>query len=108
MEALDAFWDDEDIHGEAHAAAFGEDQAPPATFQGPRQLLLEAAPCAACHKSFTPATSTQSVVCDRCNNPFHLRCTKLKQIPVTYWYCAKCAAHHHARGLQCPTEDLAL
>lgn len=48
------------------------------------------------------------MICDRCNDPFHLRCTPLKALPPTYWYCGKCAAHHQSRGLQCPTEDLQL
>ena len=48
------------------------------------------------------------MVCDRCNAAFHLRCTRLQAVPATYWYCKRCTSHIHGRGIQCPTEDLAL
>lgn len=75
--------------------------------QGPRQLLLESAHCAACHQNFGH-NEARSVVCDRCNTPYHLRCTKLKRVPDTYWYCVLCTKHIASRGIQCPCEDLEL
>lgn len=47
------------------------------------------------------------MICDRCNRPYHTRCTNLRVPPTTYWYCTECAAHIRARGYVCPTEDLA-
>lgn len=79
--------------------------AAPDTTPGPRQLLLESAPCATCDGRL-PMDSKHSVICDRCNRPFHLRCTRLKAVPATYWYCRECAAHIRGRGICCPTEDL--
>jgi len=85
----------------------GETPAVLPTLPGPRQLLLEAAPCAACHQDIT-GKGSKSLICDRCNAAFHLRCTSLRQVPATYWFCATCQAHIRARGISCPTEDLAL
>ena len=102
MAALEAFEADEDVDGLPFVCA--EDAPPPVL--GPRQLLLESAPCSACDG--TIAREAASLVCDRCNSAFHLRCTKLRAIPATYWYCRRCMSHIHSRGIRCPTEDLAL
>jgi hypothetical protein len=75
--------------------------------QGPRQMLLEAAPCSQCSKPFS-GEGKLSVICDRCNAPFHLKCVRLTNPPPTYWYCQGCSSHIAARGLQCPTEDVLL
>ena len=48
------------------------------------------------------------MVCDRCNAPFHLRCTSLHHLPPTYWYCDACRCHIHARGIACATKDIPL
>lgn len=74
---------------------------------GPRQLLLESAPCHSCHQDI-PADSSQGLICDKCNRPFHLSCLSLPAPPPTYWYCSACIAHINARGIECPTEDLEL
>lgn len=74
---------------------------------GPRQLLLEAAPCHKCAGDI-PKDSACSVICDRCNHPFHLKCVQLEAPPSTYWYCPACSTHIAARGIDCPTEDLLL
>ena len=80
---------------EAFEASTHIDGDPPTTFLattpapgplGPRQLLLEAAPCHACSKDIE-ANSSTSLICDRCNKPFHLSCTSLTSTPPTYWYC---------------------
>lgn len=84
------------------------DTTPPTSFtavQGPRQMLLEAAPCTSCKRPFT-GTGAASVICDRCNAAYHLPCARLKSVPPTYWYCASCDAHIKARGITCPTEDI--
>ena len=107
MAAFEAFEQDPDIHGEAHCLMFAEETAATAPLQGPRQLLLEAAPCAACDQALG-ATEAKSLICDRCNAPYHLRCTSLHTPPPTYWYCTKCAHHIRSRGYQCPTEDIPL
>lgn len=80
---------------EAFEASPHIDGDPPTTFLttahapsdlGPRQLLLEAAPCHTCGKDIAKE-SASSLVCDRCNKPFHLACTSLTAVPRTYWYC---------------------
>ena len=104
-EAFEVFANDDNLDGDEATPA--ERPPAPAAALGPRQLLLESAPCATCHNPFTP-TGASSVVCDRCNRPYHLRCTRLHRAPATYWYCRECAAHIRARGYMCPTEDVAL
>ena len=74
---------------------------------GPRQLLLESAPCSSCGSTIA-TDEPASLVCDRCNAVFHLRCTGLHQVPATYWYCKQCRSLIHGRGIRCPTEDIAL
>jgi transposase InsO family protein len=103
--ALDAFELDTCLDGDDPAlyVADAADSLP----LGPRQLLLESAPCHACSRDIA-ASSRTSVVCDRCNKPFHLACVALGEVPRTYWYCSKCSSHHRAHGLTCPTQDLAL
>ena len=70
-------------------------------------MLLEASPCRRCSQDI-PADSRLGLVCDRCNQPYHLSCLGLADIPATYWYCPECAAHIAARGITCPTEDIQL
>ena len=70
-------------------------------------MLLEAAPCSQCQLPFQ-GEGEESVVCDRCNAPFHLKCIRLSCVPPTYWYCKGCSSHLVARGLSCPTEDILL
>lgn len=103
-EALAVFEADPHLDGDADVPL--PDAALPATTQGPRQLLLEAAPCSSCHTHFTPHAA--SVICDRCNAPYHVRCAGLHRTPATYWYCKLCTTHIHARGYKCPTEDIPL
>lgn len=77
-------------------------------FLGPRQALLEAAPCAACHHSISQRAATASIVCDGCNSAYHLGCTSLRAVPSTMWYCNPCTRHIAARGAQEAAEDIAL
>ena len=70
-------------------------------------MLLEAAPCSIFQLPFQ-GEEKLSVVCDRCNASFHLRCVRLSAVPPTYWYCQGCSSHLTARGLSCPTEDVLL
>ena len=72
---------------------------------GPRQQLLESAPCSRCHQSIV-AMSLASIVCDGCNAAFHLSCVGMKEVPVSYWYCNTCAKHIRARGCKEPAEDV--
>ena len=65
------------------------------TLLGPRQALLEAAPCAVC-KQCILATSATSIICDGCNGAYHLACVGLKAAPATYWYCGTCNQQLHA------------
>ena len=74
---------------------------------GPRQLLMEQAPCHRCNDDI-PSDSATGIICDRCNRPFHLRCLDLTATPPTSWYCPTCSSHIQARGITCPTEDLEL
>ena len=106
LAALEAFAGDPTVDGDPADLLPPTPNAPSATL-GPRQLLLEAAPCTACHTDFA-TSGVGRVVCDRCNAPYHLRCTRLKALPPTYWYCRQCATCIRARGIRCPTEDLAL
>ncbi len=104
MHALDA---DRDLDGDPHPTLPADDAPAPSQLLGPRQLLLEAAPCAACNQHLPP-DDPHTLVCDRCNAPYHLRCTSLTTVPRTNWFCKGCARHIRARGIQCPTEDVEL
>ncbi len=104
--ALDALTTDPHLDGDPPTIFLDELATTHATL-GPRQLLLEQAPCTRCHKDIPP-DSTSGIVCDHCNKPFHLSCTSLTALPPTYWFCPTCTSHIHARGVQCPTEDLQL
>jgi hypothetical protein len=103
--ALEVFEGDTHVDGDAPALFLDEGSVPP--LLGPRQLLLEAAPCHACGRD-ADADSARSLVCDRCNKPFHLACVALPAVPPTYWYCPQCSSHLRARGYACPTQDLDL
>lgn len=43
--------------------------------------------CLICGKHNSP---TQTLLCDNCDNPFHLKCLGLDSIPSGSWYCKKC------------------
>lgn len=43
--------------------------------------------CLICGKHNSP---TQTLLCDNCDNPFHLKCLGLDDIPPGNWYCKKC------------------
>jgi hypothetical protein len=113
LEAFEADWRDGNLDGDPTMAMVYCDSAvatSPATLttvQGPRQMLLEHAPCTACKEPFG-GQGAASVICDRCNAAYHLKCVRLKAVPPTYWYCQACSAHIKARGIHCPTEDLLL
>jgi hypothetical protein len=74
---------------------------------GPRQQLLENAPCHKCHLDIPP-NCNKGLICDRCNRPYHLSCLPLDAPPRTYWYCPQCSSHIAARGIASPTEDIRL
>jgi hypothetical protein len=105
-EALAAFEADKDIDGNP-TPALPADSDLPSQLLGPCQLLLEAAPCTACHLHLPP-DAPHTLVCDRCNQPYHLRCTSLSRAPATNWFCKPCSAHIRAKGITCPTEDVEL
>jgi hypothetical protein len=115
-EALTAFevdWQDGNVDGDPpdlHVSSLDLDPSnciSHSTTLGPRQLLLEAAPCTSCKLNFK-GKGARSVICDFCNAPYHLGCTTLKSVPSTYWFCKACMAHILARSTQCPTEDILL
>ncbi len=105
--ALHCLETDRHIDGDPHPPLPADESPIPEQLLGPRQLLLEAAPCTACNQHLPP-DAPNTLVCDRCNAPFHLRCTSLTHVPPTSWYCKTCTRHIHARGIQCPTEDVEL
>ncbi len=111
LEALEADWRDGNLEGDPTMDMVfcdsGAVDTPSTltTVQGPRQMLLEAAPCTACKEPFS-GLGAASVICDRCNAAYHLKCAGLKVVPPTYWYCHACSAHIKARGVLCPSEDL--
>lgn len=82
LEALEADWRDGNLEGNPTMAMVFCDTGttPPistlTTVQGPRQMLLEAAPCTACRAPFLGQGAT-SVICDRCNAAYHLKCAHL-------------------------------
>lgn len=45
--------------------------------------------CVICRKSHSP---TLTLLCDNCNNPYHMKCLipPLKEVPTGTWYCEKC------------------
>lgn len=49
----------------------------------------DAESCLLCRKSHSP---TQMLLCDNCNNPYHLKCLlpPLTEVPQGSWYCEKC------------------
>ena len=61
-------------------------------YLGPQQALLEAAPCSACHQPITKAAEASSLLCDGCDNCFHLLCTALSHLPPYNWFCRDCRA----------------
>ncbi len=62
--ALEAF--EHDIHIDGDSPTLFVDNVAPSPTLGPRQLLLEAAPCHACSQDI-PAQDNASIVCDHCN-----------------------------------------
>lgn len=47
----------------------------------------ESGNCLVCGKRDSP---TKTLLCDNCDNPYHLRCVGLEKVPVSSWYCKKC------------------
>jgi hypothetical protein len=105
--ALASFEADNDVDGNPSPSLPADASPVPDQLLGPRQLLLEAAPCTACQQHLPPGAAN-TLVCDRCNAPYHLRCTSLTVTPATNWFCKTCSSHIRARGISCPTEDIEL
>lgn len=55
--------------------------------------------CLICRKNNSP---TQTLLCDHCNNPFHMRCLQpqLTEIPTGSWYCDRCLIGTGAYGFE--------
>lgn len=55
--------------------------------------------CLICRKSHSP---TLTLLCDNCNNPFHMRCLQppLEEIPEGTWYCDRCLIGTGAYGFE--------
>ena len=47
-------------------------------------------PCAACGQLTPPDASARFVVCDLCDQVFHLDCANLNVIPESSWFCSGC------------------
>lgn len=43
--------------------------------------------CLVCGRHDSP---TKTLLCDNCDNPYHLRCVGLDKVPISSWYCKKC------------------
>lgn len=45
--------------------------------------------CVVCGRNHSP---TQTLLCDNCNNPYHMKCllAPLAEVPTGTWYCEKC------------------
>lgn len=63
----------------------------------------EMANCLLCGKHNSP---TQTLLCDNCDNPFHMKCLSppLENIPSGNWYCDKCLIGTGEYGFDEPTE----
>lgn len=55
--------------------------------------------CLICRKSNSP---TLTLLCDNCNNPFHMRCLNppLDEVPEGTWYCDRCLIGTGAYGFE--------
>lgn len=55
--------------------------------------------CLICRKSHSP---TLTLLCDNCNNPFHMKCLQppLEEIPTGTWYCDRCLIGTGAYGFE--------
>ncbi|EEQ36154.1 hypothetical protein CLUG_00277 [Clavispora lusitaniae ATCC 42720] len=55
--------------------------------------------CLVCRKNHSP---TQMLLCDHCNNPYHLKCLSppLTEVPEGTWYCEKCLIGTGAYGFE--------
>lgn len=59
--------------------------------------------CLVCGKNNLP---TQTLLCDNCNHPFHMRCLlpPLVAVPTGIWYCDKCLIGTGEYGFEEPTD----
>lgn len=55
--------------------------------------------CLLCRKNNSP---TLTLLCDNCNNPFHMRCLQppLEEVPEGSWYCDRCLIGTGAYGFE--------
>lgn len=55
--------------------------------------------CLVCRKGHSPS---QMLLCDNCNNPYHLKCLPepLEEIPEGSWYCDRCLVGNGAYGFE--------
>lgn len=55
--------------------------------------------CLICRKSNSP---TLTLLCDNCNNPYHMRCLQppLEEVPEGTWYCDRCLIGTGAYGFE--------
>lgn len=55
--------------------------------------------CLICRKNHSP---TLTLLCDNCNNPFHIKCLQkpLEEIPEGTWYCDRCLIGTGAYGFE--------
>lgn len=55
--------------------------------------------CLICRKNHSP---TQTLLCDHCNNPYHMKCVvpPLTEIPKGAWYCDRCLVGNGAYGFE--------
>lgn len=59
----------------------------------------EGGACLICRKNHSP---TLTLLCDHCNNPYHMRCLQppLEEIPEGAWYCNRCLVGNGAYGFE--------
>lgn len=55
--------------------------------------------CLVCRKNHSP---TLTLLCDHCNNPYHMKCLQppLEEIPLGSWYCDRCLVGNGAYGFE--------
>ncbi len=69
---------------------------------------LRGKPCALCHGL---DEEDEMLVCDRCNQPWHKKCVKVKLGSMLHdgpWYCVCCKGHIAMHGVTDVTKDLPL
>lgn len=76
-------------------------------YHAPKRARLDEQPCVSCLQP-TARMGMDHVLCDGCNDVWHLTCAGLEELPVGPWHCARCLEGYCERGIQDVTLDASL